>query len=110
MKFSPHGPGLDTEMGTWGSYTMLLRKENEGWRIVAFRPAADARAIFGGHDQRDEGDALSWNGASGTNRARAEVRGLEPAYARRAQADAAKVATIAEFKDHRIRVIRAAEI
>ena len=26
---------------------MLLHKENEGWRIVAFRPAADARVVLG---------------------------------------------------------------
>jgi len=107
---SPHGPGSHTEMGTWGSYTMLLRKENEGWRIVAFRPAADVRAIFGAMTNAMK--ELPSHGAAPPVQIErgAEVRGLgAPLTPEEHKAIAAKVATIAEFKDHRIRVIRAAE-
>ena len=89
---------------------MLLRKENEGWRIVAFRPAADARAIFGAMTNAMK-EMPSHEAAPPVQIERgAEVRGLGAQLtSEEHKAIAAKVATMAEFKDHRIRVIRAAE-
>jgi uncharacterized protein (TIGR02246 family) len=107
---SPQGPGSPAEMGTWGSYTMLLRKENEGWRIVAFRPAADARAVLGA--MAGAMKEMPPHGAEEPAQIErgAEVRGLgAPLTPAEHKTIAAKVAAIAGFKDHRIRVIRAAE-
>jgi len=40
---SPQGPGSHTEMGTWGSYTMLLRKEND---LAAWCEIRSAQRLF----------------------------------------------------------------
>ncbi len=105
-QISPQGPGSHTEMGTWGSYTMLLHRGNEGWLIVAFRPAADARAMAGAMKEMPPHGAM----AQAQIERGAKVRGLgAPFTAAEHKAIAAKAAAIARFKDHRIRVIRTAE-
>jgi len=105
-QISPQGPGSHTEMGTWGTYTMLLHRGNEGWLIVAFRPAADARAMAGAMKE------MPPHGAMAPERIErgAKVPGLgAPFSAAEHKAIAAKITAIARFKDHRIRVIRTAE-
>lgn len=107
---SPQGPGSHTEIGTWGTYTMLLRKENEGWRIVAFRPAADARAAVAAMTGAMKEMPAQGPAAPEQIERGAEVRGLGAAFTpAEHKAIEAKVAALAGFKDHRIRVIRAAE-
>ena len=107
---SPQGPGSHTEMGMWGSYTMLLHKENEGWLIVAFRPAADAGAVLGAMAGAMKEMPPRGAMAPAQIERGAKVRGLgAPFTVAEHKAIAAKVAAIVRFKDHRIRVLRAAE-
>jgi uncharacterized protein (TIGR02246 family) len=107
---SPQGPGSDAEMGTWGSFTMLLRRETGGWRIVEFRTAADARALLAAITGAMKEMPPQEAAPPAQIERGSEVRGLgAPLTPAEHNAIAAKVAAMAVFKDHRIRVLRAAE-